>query len=307
MRWTTSSDMLNQAPWVRFFWSGLLLWLASIIVTALTRNANLIPTIVLLGSFLVPATWVMWGLEHEERADIPLDRIVYAFAYGGIVGTLAASVLEAYFLGRHPIFGYFGVGLIEEACKLGVLWYVGRQAVRKTVSNGLILGATVGFGFAAFESSGYALNALFTPHGLSLADLVQTEALRGLLTPIGHGLWTAIVGGVLFGQSRNGHFRITGRLMSVYLFVSMLHGLWDSMQGIAIEITLIFTGRPWQLRWLEEGRVPQATLHQMNVFQAVTFAGMALITLMGLLALRRIHQQAIGAAQVGRSRDSESV
>ena len=42
-------------------------------------------------------------------------------------------------------------------------------------------GATVGFGFAAFESAGYAFTALFTERGLSLLDLVQTELLRGVL------------------------------------------------------------------------------------------------------------------------------
>ncbi len=54
------------------------------------------------------------------------------------------------------------------------------------------LGAAVGFGFAAFESAGYAFNALFTASGLSLPNLVETEVLRGVLAPLGHGLWTAI-------------------------------------------------------------------------------------------------------------------
>jgi protease PrsW len=31
-----------------------------------------------------------------------------------------------------------------------------------------VLGASVGLGFAAFESAGYAFNALLTVHGLSL-------------------------------------------------------------------------------------------------------------------------------------------
>jgi hypothetical protein len=69
-----------------------------------------------------------------------------------------------------------------------------------------VLGAAVGFGFAALESSGYALNALIVREGrtvvFSLGGLVTTELLRGILAPVGHGLWTALLGGVLFAASR---------------------------------------------------------------------------------------------------------
>ena len=57
--------------------------------------------------------------------------------------------------------------------------------------DGIVLGAAVGFGFAAFESAGYAFNALFTAGSPSLLNLVQTEVLRRILTPVGHGLWDA--------------------------------------------------------------------------------------------------------------------
>jgi protease PrsW len=63
--------------------------------------------------------------------------------------------------------------------------------------EGIILGAIVGLGFTAPENAGYAFNAMFTVEGLSLRNLVQTEILRGVLTPLGHGVWTAILGGVL--------------------------------------------------------------------------------------------------------------
>jgi RsiW-degrading membrane proteinase PrsW (M82 family) len=46
------------------------------------------------------------------------------------------------------------VGLIEEAVKLGALWLLARYTMR----DGMVLGATVGFGFAALESAGYAFN-----------------------------------------------------------------------------------------------------------------------------------------------------
>lgn len=80
---------------------------------------------------------------------------------------------------------YPGVGLIEEGVKLGALWLLARRLPSYTMRDGMVLGAAVGFGFAAFESAGYAFNALFTRGGLSLPNLLETEVLRGILTPLG--------------------------------------------------------------------------------------------------------------------------
>ena len=91
-----------------------------------------------------------------------------------------------------------------------------RRAWLRVFLTGLVLWAltvavtmATGNGFAAFESAGYAFTALFTEHGLSLTQLVQTELLRGLLAPVGHGLWTAILGGVLFSASGRRQFSFT--------------------------------------------------------------------------------------------------
>src|SRR4051812_42507855 len=56
--------------WRGMFFTGLVLWVASIIVTALTSNPNLIPTVVLLGSFLVPATAVVWYVDHYHSPEL---------------------------------------------------------------------------------------------------------------------------------------------------------------------------------------------------------------------------------------------
>jgi protease PrsW len=63
--------MANQArPWLRIFVVGFLLWLATVLVTFTTRNANLIPTLVLLGSFLVPVTFVAWAFERRDTGEL---------------------------------------------------------------------------------------------------------------------------------------------------------------------------------------------------------------------------------------------
>ena len=56
--------------WRTVFFTGLVLWLGSVVVTALTENLNMIPTVVLLGSFLVPASGVVWYLDHYHSPEL---------------------------------------------------------------------------------------------------------------------------------------------------------------------------------------------------------------------------------------------
>jgi hypothetical protein len=148
--------------------------------------------------------------------------------------------------------------------------------------DGMILGAAVGFGFAAFESAGYAMTALITENGVSLSDMVTIEVLRGLLAPLGHGLWTGILGGVLFAGGSRGRFPITGRLILAFLGVSLLHGLWDSMHGLAVVITLLLTGDPWQYQLLSHGWIPQPTPTQVELMTIFNWVGLGFVSIIGL-------------------------
>jgi protease PrsW len=273
--------------WLRFLLVGLLLWVASVVVTFATDNVNLVPTVILLGSFLVPVTFVVYAFQHYADQVVTAQRIFTAFVYGGALGVLGASVLEAAFLRQPSGLAYVGVGLIEEAVKLAALWLLAWRLPRYTMRDGMVLGATVGFGFAALESSGYAFNALFTMDGLSLQNLVETEVLRGLLTPVGHGLWTAILGGVLFRTAaRAGRPRLAGALVGWYLVVALLHALWDASRPVAVWLTLLFTGTQVQWELIRMGRVPQPTQAQVHTFTSLTWGLLLLDALLGVAVLR---------------------
>jgi protease PrsW len=285
--------------WLRFLLVGLLLWVASVVVTFATDNVNLVPTIILLGSFLVPVTFVVYAFEHYADQVVTAQRIFTAFVYGGALGVLGASVLEAAFLRQPSGLAYVGVGLIEEAVKLAALWLLAWRLPRYSMRDGMVLGATVGFGFAALESSGYAFNALFTMEGLSLQNLVETEVLRGLLTPVGHGLWTAILGGVLFRTAaRTGRPRLTGALVGWYLVVALLHALWDASRPIAVWLTLLFTGTQVQWLLIRMGRVPQPTQAQVHTFTSLTWGLLVLDALLGVAVLRGRWREALALERV---------
>lgn len=275
----------HRLAWVRIFVGGLGLWLAAVVVTFLTGNSNLVPTVILLGSFLVPVTFVAYAFEHRASDRLTEHTIFVAFVYGGVLGVLGASLLEVPVAGQGSLPGYLGVGLIEEGCKLAALWLVARRLGSYEVRDGVALGAAVGFGFAAFETAGYAFNALFTIRGLSLAGLVETEVLRGVLAPVGHGLWTGILGGVLFHAARGGRLRLSGALAGWYLVVSALHAFWDASGGIAALLVLVLTADSMQAQLLSLGRVPAPTSEQMHLFTVLTWSFLVLDAAVGLTLL----------------------
>jgi RsiW-degrading membrane proteinase PrsW (M82 family) len=293
---TTVTDTNTVTPptrprriWLRMFLTGLVRWALTVVVTFMTGNPNLIPTLVLLGSFLVPVSFVVWAFGRRHSGELTAELLFSTFVTGGMLGVLAASLVEAYLLNPSPAL-FLGVGLIEEAAKLAALAFLTRRLAHKYARDGLILGAAVGFGFAAFESAGYAFTALFTEQGLSLMQLVQTELLRGVLAPVGHGLWTAILGAVLFSASGREHFALTWRLLFAYLGVSLLHALWNAMHSIALMVTLLVTGTPYQYELLERGYQPETTAAQANMFTVLSWGGLLCVSVIGigwLLLVRR--------------------
>jgi len=245
--------------WWLVFPIGLVLWIATVADAFYTNNLILLPTVVLLGSFLVPVTGVVWYLDHDSSPAVSPRRIVSAFILAGVLGALAASVLEYWLVLGPGLIGMLKVGLIEELVKgaLIVLFALGIRLY--TTRDGMVLGATVGFGFAALESSGYALASLFVVQGqhlfLSLPSVVLNELVRGVLAPFGHGLWSAILGGVIFHAARNGRLRPTLAILFAYIGVSLLHAAFDSFGGIVGYVVISIIGiAPLIYLWVRSDR-----------------------------------------------------
>jgi RsiW-degrading membrane proteinase PrsW (M82 family) len=202
----------------------------------LTSNPVLFPTVVMVGSFMIPVTYVAFFYDRRRLSRLTVPVIAQGFIYGGLIGVLAASVLEPLFIRQLDFVTAFGVGLIEEFVKVLGILVIARRLGHDSEMDGLLLGVAAGMGFAALESNGYAFSA-FLRSGGSLTMTVFVTLLRGILSPIGHGTWTAILVSVLFRESRDGHFRLNLKVIGAYLGVSILHGLWDGLPGA---ITALF-------------------------------------------------------------------
>jgi RsiW-degrading membrane proteinase PrsW (M82 family) len=217
--------------WWRVLLIGLLLYALGVGVLELTGNPNLFPTVFLLGNFLVPVSYVAFLYERRHLSRLSLPTTALTFLYGGLLGVFAAAVLEPVFIRQLDFGSALVVGLIEEFAKiLGVL-LVARHRRHSEELEGLILGAAAGMGFAALESTGYAFTT-FLSSGGSISLFVGVTLLRGVLSPLGHGTWTAILAGVLFRETCGRRFRLDGAVIGAYLTVSLLHGLWDGLPGL---------------------------------------------------------------------------
>lgn len=261
------NNQLSKPPktnsWVQVLFTGFILYIVSLVFLILTGNPNLFPTVVIIGSFLVPISYVTFFYEHRHFSSLSLSTTLISFVYGGLLGVLAASLLEPIFVRSLNPANTIVIGLVEEFAKiLGVLVIAHHRQHDKEM-DGLILGAAVGMGFAAFESTGYAFTAFITSGG-SLSQTVSVTLLRAILSPLGHGTWTAILASVLFRESKAGRFRLNIKVISVYFLVSILHGLWDGLptvinaflgSGMDVFLGQVFVGGAgfiilW-LRWRE--------------------------------------------------------
>ena len=221
----------RTGAWWRVLLIGLALYALGVGILALTGNPNLFPSVFLLGNFLVPVSYVAFFYERRHLSRLSLPTTALTFLYGGFLGVFAAAVLEPVFIRQLDFGSTLVVGLIEEFAKiLGVLVVARRQRHGEEL-DGLILGAAAGMGFAALESTGYT-STTFLASGGSISLFVGVTLLRGVLSPLGHGTWTAILAGVLFRETRKRRFRLDRSVIGAHLTVSLLHGLLDGLPSL---------------------------------------------------------------------------
>lgn len=251
---------LPQWLWVLII--GVVLWLVAAGVAIATQNIIIVPEVLMLGGFVVPTALLFWILERitpgpapAPRTALDAPRVLAAFALGGGLGLLASAVIEDYWTSAWPRVFFFDVAVTEELVKFGAVWLLALPLVMYLRRDGMLLGAAVGLGFSAFESTGYAFNVLVTERVMH-TDVLTTQAVRGVLTPVGHALWTALVAGALFAAARSGdtpggravargRLRLTWSVVGWLALACGLHALWDISRGIGASIIV----------WREGGRV----------------------------------------------------
>ncbi|TAK24567.1 MAG: PrsW family intramembrane metalloprotease [Chloroflexota bacterium] len=207
---------------------------------ASSGNPNFAPTVILLGAFVVPVTYVIYLYEVDALHDVPVLTLALTFFYGGVLGIIAAQLLEQRLVLNSGLIGMLGVGISEEIAKpLGVLWLARRRDFI-SARHGFLVGAAAGMGFAAFETMGYGFTFLIASRG-NLGVLDEVLLTRGLLSPMAHAAWTALVVGVLWRERR-----VNRAVLGAFATAVILHALWDWTAGL-LPISVQLPGL--ELRW----------------------------------------------------------
>src|SRR5579875_1629319 len=88
----------RRTTWLRVLLIGIVLFIVTTIVMFWTNNSNLYPTVILIGNFLVPVTFVAFLYNHRHLSTLRLESVAICFVVGGILGVLGASILESLLL-----------------------------------------------------------------------------------------------------------------------------------------------------------------------------------------------------------------
>lgn len=197
-------------------------------------NDNFLPIMIMLAAFAVPVTILIFFFEINLFRNIPFYKVIKYFILGGSLSLILAILYFSlpYFetnATTQTLTGALMIGLIEEAAKAVIVAiFLFKSKKSQYILNGLLVGAAVGAGFAAFETAGYILR-----YGMSggVQTMLEIIKLRGFLAPGGHVAWAAIEGAALmyvkgFDKLDKKHIN-DKRFLLICLIPVVLHGIWD--------------------------------------------------------------------------------
>ena len=223
---------LLRRRWLQMLLSGLVLLFLVERTLIATSSPNYLPSVILLGAFLVPVTFVTYLYEKLPNWNLPLPALGVCFLWGGVLGTVVAGTLEYDVAKALGILPTLAIGLIEESAKLIVplgFYFFGRY---RSEAAGIVLGVTTAAGFAALETMGYGFVSLLQSKG-NLGVLDEVLLVRGLSSPAGHMSWTGLVCAVLWRERlKAGHATLNWRVGGAFLMAVILHALWDTFASL---------------------------------------------------------------------------
>jgi RsiW-degrading membrane proteinase PrsW (M82 family) len=241
------SDEMKKfpTPWVFFraLMASLLVFFVFLVMYFGTSNSNLVPGVIIVGSFSVPLATLIFFFEMNTPRNVSMYRVLSFVFAGGTVSLLLTFVLSS-MTGLSTVLGSGAAGIIEESAKLAaVVFFLTLLPANQYPYrlNALLFGAAVGTGFSAFESAGYALR-----YGLQGGAnvMVNVIVVRALLTPLAHIAWTAITSAAYWSARRH-HATIKEAITSptfLKLFAApvVLHFLWNTIGNFWINAALGF-------------------------------------------------------------------
>ena len=267
----TTSELTDDgkawpSPWL---WSRILL--VFVVTFALLHiccssfeNLNAYPGLMVIGAFMVPVAALVFFFELNTPKNISFFTVIKYFLIGGVASLVITLLLNDFF--RMELNEWLDAtltGIIEEIAKLAIVAFIiWRNKNAKYALNGLLIGAAIGAGFAAFESAGYAFN-IFLKYllnsgldvTLSYNEMIENIVLRAILALGGHVVWAAMGGYALMLVKGNRELSMSflnqKAFWKIFWIPIFLHAVWDmpiyfgsSMVGVIMP-KLILVALAW--------------------------------------------------------------
>ena len=181
-----------------FLFFKLLIW--GVLLIALIFLCNYMfnfgnAILLMVAPFVFPLVILMLIWELNIPRNIPFISAISSMLVGGIMCVLIMSFAAEIITTRDNTLAEFLFSLLAEVCELVVISFLLRKRSRGYGLNGLVIGAAVGAGVAAFttaESLSYVVAYNGTITGVSRLIIVELLLTIGMDT-----LWCASIGGAL--------------------------------------------------------------------------------------------------------------
>lgn len=230
-------------PWVfsRVFLALGITFIVLLILVNTFANTNALPGMIFIGALIVPISGLIFFYESNAFQNISFFEVLKMFFIGGVFSLLSTIILynfvsfsdELETYGIMTMADAFLIGLVEEIGKaIIVILFINYLKTNK-ILNGLLIGASIGAGFAVFETAGYILNYGILSTGTpDLTEIMNITILRGWSAIGGHLVWAAIIGAAAVIAKDARHFtwsNILDKRFLFFFFVSViLHCIWDT-------------------------------------------------------------------------------
>ncbi len=215
---------------------GTLAGLIVILLTALNPVGAAIGFVLSSIAMTIVVLAYLWLDRWEPE---PPRLLVFAFIWGTSAALVIASVLQivldawlsagasetATATGINPVTLVIGAPFTEEAAKglfLLLMMTGARRNELNSLTDCLVYAGLVGAGFAWLE------DILYIANGSSLADSLVTAALRLIMSPFAHSLFTSMVAiGVWFALHKRSGIAKAVCILLGYVGAVVLHALWN--------------------------------------------------------------------------------
>jgi RsiW-degrading membrane proteinase PrsW (M82 family) len=178
----------------------------------------------------------------------PPRLLIFAFLWGASVAVVLASMIQIYAESMlnpdltdtesvSPFSVVLSAPLTEEAAKglFLLLMMTGRRRNElNSLTDCLVYAGLVGAGFAWLE------DILYIANGESVSESLLTAAVRLIMGPFAHSLFTTMTGlGIYFALQQRSGIAKAGCIALGYLGAVFMHGLWNGSSLVGFEAYLL--------------------------------------------------------------------